>query len=308
MKKVYFIYNPHSGKGTIKSKLSDIIDVLTKSGYEVTVHPTQCRFDASHMAKKISETSSDIYDFILCSGGDGTLNEVINGLMNTENRLPVAYIPSGTTNDFAHSLNIPSDAEKALKAILSGKQYPVDIGSFNDRYFTYIAAFGALTEVSYETPQQTKNVFGHAAYILQGLRHIKNIRSYNLTITHDGNTITDEFIFGMISNTAYVGGLLSLGEFSLDDGMYEVTLIKTPETLLEFQKALSSLINISEAIDTEHVKFFKTSDIKIVCNSEIMWTIDGECGGDQRNVHIYNNQKALSFISPGKDITAEASE
>ncbi len=298
MKKIYFIYNPYSGKGTIKTKAPDIINVLTAAGYEVTVRPTQCQLDASETAMRICSTSHSEYDMILCSGGDGTLNEVISGIMRSEHKLPIAYIPSGTTNDFARSLNIPDDPDKALSAILSGQKVPVDIGGFNDRFFTYVAAFGALTEVPYETPQQTKNVLGHAAYIFEGLRHIKNIKSHNLTIEYNGNTITDDFIFGMVSNTAYVGGLLSLGDFSLDDGEYEVTLIRTPGNPVELQKALSSLLNIKQPIDTDHVKYFKTSDITITGNSEMTWTIDGEFGGDQKSVHIHNNHKAIEMIVP----------
>lgn len=298
MKKVFFIYNPRSGKGTIASRISGIINTLTAAGYEVTVRPTQSQGDALDTAERICSQESPAYDFILCSGGDGTLNEVISGVMKSSRKIPVAYIPSGTTNDFAHSLNIPDNPDKALESILSGHTIPVDIGSFNDRYFTYIAAFGALTEVSYETPQQSKNILGHAAYILEGMRHIKNIQSYNLTVNYNGNTITDNFIFGMVSNTAYVGGLLSMNDFSLDDGMYEVTLIRTPSSPLELQKIFSSLLNIAVDIDTEHVLYFKTSDITIECNESesAAWTIDGEAGGSHNKVHIYNNRKAVSFI------------
>ncbi|MDO5148710.1 MAG: diacylglycerol/lipid kinase family protein [Oscillospiraceae bacterium] len=302
MKRIYFIYNPRSGKGTIVSKVTYIINALTEAGYEVTVRPTQKPLDAMETAARICGEKFPEYQFILCSGGDGTLNEVISGVMESEHKLPVAYIPSGTTNDFAHSLNIPDDTEEAVQSVLSGRCVPVDIGSFNDKYFTYIAAFGAFTEVSYETPQQYKNIFGHAAYILEGMKHIKNIHSYNLTVTYDGTTVTDNFIFGMISNTAYVGGLLSMNNFSLDDGMYEVTLIKTPGNPIELQRVFSSLLNISQDIDTEHVLYFKTSDIRIECNSEIMWTIDGEYGGDQRTVHIHNNQKAINFLTKTESI------
>lgn len=297
MKNVYFLYNPHSGKGALAAKISGIINTLTSAGYEVTVHPTQSRNDAAMTAERICSESSDRYEFILCSGGDGTLNEVISGVMNSSARLPVAYIPSGTTNDFAHSLNIPDNPDEALRSILSGKCTPVDIGSFNDKYFTYIAAFGAFTEVSYETPQQYKNIFGHAAYILEGMRRIKDIHPHSMTITYDGGTIADDFIFGMISNTAYVGGLLSMNDFSLDDGMYEVTLIRTPENPIDLQKILSSLLNISEDIDTDHVICFKTSDLKIECEENVMWTIDGESGGGHQTVHIHNNNRAISFLT-----------
>lgn len=298
MKNVYFIYNPLSGKGTIKSKIVKIIDTLTQADHEVTMHPTQAKLDACETVKRICRENSEKYDYILCSGGDGTLNEVIQGLMKSEKKLPVAYIPSGTTNDFARSINTPKDIEKALDSLIKGNIRSLDVGSFNDQYFTYIAAFGALTEVSYETPQQTKNILGHVAYILEGLRHIKKIQSYNLTIEYDGNIINGEYMYGMISNTAYVGGLLSMGDFSLDDGKYEVTLIKTPNSPAELQSVLSSLLNIKQAINTEYVSFFRTSNIKITCDSELTWTIDGECGGDQRDVTISNNQQAVQFIIP----------
>ncbi len=298
MKNVYFIYNPHSGKGTIKNKLVKIIDSLTLNEHEVTVHPTQFKLDACETVKRICRDEYKKYDYILCSGGDGTLNEVIQGLMNSKNRIPVAYIPSGTTNDFARSINTPKDIEKALESLINGNRQFLDVGSFNDKFFTYIAAFGALTEVSYETPQQTKNIFGHIAYILEGLRHIKKIQSYALTIEYDGEVLKGDYMYGMITNTASVAGLLSMGDYSLDDGMYEVTLIKTPNSPAELQSALSSLINIKQATNTEYVTFFRTSSIKITCDSELTWTIDGECGGDQRDVHIFNNQKALEFIIP----------
>ncbi|MBR6923953.1 MAG: lipid kinase, partial [Oscillospiraceae bacterium] len=157
----------------------------------------------------------------------------------------------------------------------------------------------AFTEVPYETSQQQKNILGHAAYLLEAMKHIKNIQSYNLTVTYNGNSITDDFVLGMISNTAYVGGLLSMNDFSLDDGMYEVTLIRTPSNPIELHEILSSLLNISQDIDTEHVLYFKTSDIVIKCNSEteLKWTIDGESGGDQREVRIFNNRKAINFIT-----------
>ena len=297
MKQVFFIYNPRSGKRTISAKVTHIIDRLTKAGFDVTVRPTQSRGDATKTAERICSQDTPDYEYILCSGGDGTHNEVITGVMRSEYKLPVAYIPAGSTNDFAHSLNIPDNPEKALNSIISGTYYAVDIGSFNDRYFTYIAAFGALTEVSYETPQQQKNILGHAAYILEGMKHIKNIQSYDLTVTYNGKTIRDNFVLGLISNTAYVGGLLSMSDFSLDDGMYEVTLIKTPNNPLELQRILSSLLNISQDIDTEHVLYFKTSDIIIESEESVKWTIDGEPGGNQNRVHIRNNKRAINFIT-----------
>ena len=298
MKRVYFIYNPRSGKGTIKSKITKIINTLTENDYEVTIRPTQCKMDACETVKRICSTPDNHYDLIICSGGDGTLNEVIQGLMTSEYRIPVGYIPSGTTNDFARSINIPRGIEKALDSIIHGTTHFLDIGSFNTKYFTYVAAFGALTEVSYETRQQTKNMLGHAAYIIEGMKHLTKIQSYNLTITYDGNTITGDYVLGMVSNTASVGGLLSMGDFLPNDGLYEVTLIKTPNSPAEMQSILSSLLTIKQSVNTEYVTFFKTSSIKIHSDAELTWTLDGEFGGNENNVHIYNNREALEFIVP----------
>ncbi len=298
MKKAYFIYNPHSGKGTIKSKIAYTVNALTEAGYEVTIRPTQAQLDAYETVKRICSSDENKYDLILCSGGDGTLNEIIQGLMNSNYQIPVGYIPSGTTNDFARSINTPKGIEKTVDSIIGGSVQSLDIGSFNDKYFTYVAAFGAFTEVAYETPQQKKNKLGHAAYLLEGMKHINKIHSYHLTISYDGNTITGDYVVGLISNTASIGGLLSMGDFSLTDGLYEVTLIKTPNSPLELQSILASVINIKQAINTDYVTFFKTSDITISCDSELTWTIDGECGGNQQDVHIHNNQKALEFIIP----------
>jgi len=301
MKKVYFIYNPRSGKGTISSKLSYVISKFTEAGYEVTVRPTQAPLDARDNVIRICSDESSDYDLILCSGGDGTLNEVIQGIMTSPYKIPVAYIPAGSTNDFARSMKTPKKIEKIVDCLIKGEKAELDIGSFNDKFFTYVAAFGAMTEVSYETPQPIKNKLGHAAYILEGMKHLSKIQSYHLKITYDDQTIEGDYVLGLISNTASIGGLLSMGDFSLTDGLYEVTLIKTPNSPIELQSILSSLLNIKQAVNTEYVTFFKTSDIRIECGSELMWTIDGESGGDQRDVHIRNNQRALEFIVPDPD-------
>ena len=170
MKKIYFIFNLQSGKATIASKLGIVIDMFTKAGYEVTTRPTQDKMDACAAA---AYACSQEFDIIVCSGGDGTLNEVIQGVMRSEKKLPIGYLPSGSTNDFAKGMGIPIKIEQAVNGIISGTPSPCDIGSFNDKYFTYIAAFGAFIEVTYETSQQIKNVLGHLAYILNGISHLK---------------------------------------------------------------------------------------------------------------------------------------
>lgn len=294
MKKLYFILNLQSGKATISSKLALVIDMFTKAGYEVTARPTQERMDACAAAKYACGQG---FDIIVCSGGDGTLNEVIQGVMRSENRLPIGYIPAGSTNDFARGVGIPRNIIDAVQWIIDGKEYPCDIGSFNDKYFTYIAAFGAFTEVTYETSQQVKNVLGHVAYVLNGISRLKNIKSYHMRITYDEETIEDNYIFGMVTNSSSVAGLLSLNEFLLDDGLYEVTLIKTPSNPLDLQRIIHSLLNINIDIDTAYIKSFRTSKIKFECSEEIQWTIDGEFGGSYKSVDICNNKQAIVLMA-----------
>lgn len=294
MKKLYFIFNLQSGKATIGSKLGSVIDMFTKAGYEVTARPTQERLDACAAAKYACNVG---YDLIVCSGGDGTLNEVIQGVMKSEDKIPIGYIPAGSTNDFARGVGIPKGIEEAVQWIINGKPYPCDIGSFNDKYFTYIAAFGAFIEVTYETSQQAKNMLGHAAYILNGLTRLKSIKSYHMSVTYDTGTIEDDYIFGMVTNSSSVAGLLSLSDFLLDDGLYEVTLIKTPSNPLDLQRMIHSLLNIDIDIDTAYIKSFRTSKIKFECDEELQWTIDGEYGGSYKVTNICNNKQAIELMT-----------
>lgn len=294
MKKLYFIFNLQSGKATISSKLAGIIDIFTKAGYEVTARPTQERMDACAAA---IYACAQKYDLIVCSGGDGTLNEVIHGIMKSDEKIPIGYIPAGSTNDFARGVGIPKDMYKAAQWIIDGKPFPCDIGSFGDRYFTYIAAFGAFTDVTYETSQSAKNILGHAAYVLNGLTKLTSIKSYHIKITYDEESFEDDFIFGMVTNSSSVAGLLSLSNFLLDDGLYEVTLIRTPSNAIDLQRIIHSLLNIDIDIDTAYIKSFRTRTIKFECDCEMPWTIDGENGGMLRNVVVENNCKAIELIT-----------
>ena len=294
MKKLYFILNLQSGKATISSKLAVVIDMFTKAGYEVTARPTQERMDACAAAKYACGQG---FDLIVCSGGDGTLNEVIQGVMRSENELPIGYIPAGATNDCARGVGIPRNIIDAVQWIIDGKKYPCDIGSFNDKFFTYIAAFGAFTEVTYETSQQVKNVLGHVAYVLNGISRLKNIKSYHMKITYDDEIIEDNYIFGMVTNSSSVAGLLSLNNFLLDDGLYEVTLIKTPGNPLDLQRIIHSLLNIDIDIDTAYIKSFRTSKIRFECDDELQWTIDGEFGGAYKTVDVCNNKQAIELMA-----------
>lgn len=294
MKKLLFVFNPQSGKGLIRQHLMSICDIFVKGGYEVTVHPTQARNDAY---EKIFSRCED-FDAVVCSGGDGTLNETIKALMTKNKKIPLGYIPSGTMNDFASCLGIPKDMPEAAERVVQGHTVTVDIGSFNEEYFTYIAAFGAFTDVSYETPQQMKNVFGRLAYIMEGMKRLNTMKSYRVTVTHDDEIIEDDFIFGMASNSTSVGGIKGLGgtEVKLDDGVFEVFLIKMPGSLQELQLMINSLTK--RELDSNAFISFKTSEVTFHSENDLPWTLDGEFGGNCRNVTVKNNCKAVDIFAP----------
>lgn len=292
MKKLLFVFNPLSGKGLIRQHLMNIVDIFVKGGYEVTVHPTQARNDAY---EKISARCGD-FDAVICSGGDGTLNETIKALMTSSKRVPLGYIPSGTMNDFASCLGIPKDMPEAAERIVGGQLITVDIGRFNEEYFTYIAAFGAFTDVSYETPQQMKNMFGSLAYIMEGIKRLNTAKSYHVSVTYDGKTIEDDFIFGMVSNSTSVGGIKGLAgtEVKLDDGVFEVLLIRMPANLAELQMTINSLLR--REVDSEYFLLFKAAEVSFHSDSDLPWTLDGEFGGNCRNVTVKNSCRAVDIF------------
>lgn len=299
MKKLLFVYNPRAGKEMLKPRLSDVLDIFVKAGYEVTVHPTQAYRDAYY---QIKEYEVGKYNLIACSGGDGTIDEVATGMMKRREMgkdvVPVGYIPAGTTNDFAKSLHIPRKPLAAADNAVKGVPFPCDIGKFNDSVFVYIAAFGIFTDVSYETDQAVKNVLGHMAYILEGAKRIFNIPSYKIKVEHDGEVIEDEFIFGMVTNSRSVGGFSNMvgKNIVFDDGLFEVTLIKTPKNPIALQEIIAALL--IEQVDTKHMYTFKTKKITFDSVEEIPWTLDGEFGGEQDYVEIENVQKAMEIMVP----------
>lgn len=292
-RKMLFIYNPHAGKAQIRSNLLDLIDVFTKAGYEVTAYPTQERGDAV----KATVGRADDYEVLACSGGDGTLDEVVTGMMQCEQRIPIGYVPAGTTNDFARSLGISSNMTKAARTIVEGTPFPCDIGSFNDDTFVYIAAFGLFTDVSYATDQAVKNVLGHMAYLLEGAKRITEIPSYHLTYSHDGVMVEGDYMYGMVTNSLSVGGFRNITgrHVHLDDGLFEVTLIKRPANLIELNSILTALVG--RRIHTDYMDCFKTSELYMETEDAVPWTLDGEFGGMQRKVHIKNELRALSVIT-----------
>lgn len=294
MKKLLFIYNPNAGKGLIKPKLSDVLDIFVKAGYEVTVYPTQKYRDGYHKVRHFKEE----YDLVVCSGGDGTLDEVVTGMMKRKEQIPIGYIPTGTTNDFARSLHIPKDMLKAADTAVNGIVFPCDIGKFNHDFFVYIAAFGLFTDVSYQTKQEVKNVLGHLAYVLEGMKRLYNVPSYQIKVTHDDQVIEDEFIFGMVTNSRSIGGFRNMVGKSIvfDDGEFEVTLIKTPKNPLALQEIIAAIL--IEQIDTKHMYTFKANSLKLESLEEIPWTLDGEFGGEHDEVMIENQRQKLKIMVP----------
>ena len=292
MKKMLFIYNPLSGMGQLKSKLSDVLDIFVKSGYEVTVYPTQKYHDA--LEKTRSYTGD--YDLVVCSGGDGTLDEVVSGMEMREKKVPVGYIPTGTTNDFASSLHISRNILEAADTAVNGIPFACDVGNFNDDSFIYIAAFGLFTDVSYETKQSMKNILGHLAYVLEGTKRIFNIPSYRIKVFHDGEEFEDEFIFGMVTNSRSVGGFKGITgrDVVYDDGMFEVTLMKTPKNPIELNELLGAVV--MRQINPDRMYSFKSGEIRFESAGEIPWTLDGEFGGVHDKVVIRDKKQALQIM------------
>lgn len=293
MKHLYFITNLRSGKGAMRAKLANVIDRFTAAGFEVTVRTTQGPKDATAAAEYACLTGQ--YDLIVCSGGDGTLNEVVQGLMHSQNPLPLGYLPCGSTNDFGRSLKISDDMDEAVQQIINGHPFQCDIGVFNQRNFLYVAAFGAFTETVYETPQNVKNVIGHMAYLLHGLTLLPYIRPLHMKIEYDGKVIEDDFLFGMVSNTASVGGMLKLNNFRLDDGTFEVMLIRRPPNVLHLNRIITQLMDINMEIDEEYVSYFRASKLRFISNEEIPWTLDGEYGGASCDTEIGICNRAITF-------------
>ena len=294
MKNLLFIYNPTAGKGQIANSLSDILDILTKTGWLVTAYPTQKGGDAARIARELGSR----YDRIVCAGGDGTLSETVSGLLELEHPPLLGYIPFGSTNDCAANLDLPKSPPKAaLIAGETGVPRPSDIGRLNGRPFVYVAAFGAFTQVSYETPQDMKNLFGHMAYIMEGIVSLPSITPYRMRIEYDGQVLEDEFYFGMVRNAYSIGGLRlpKPEQIALDDGLFEVDLIKKPVSLADLADGFQSLFTLSSLTGGTWLHF-RASRLTVTCDKEVPWTIDGEFGGSHAACDVVNHPQAITLI------------
>jgi YegS/Rv2252/BmrU family lipid kinase len=296
-KKLLFIFNPRSGKGLIKTHLADVIDKMVKAGFSVTVYSTQDRGDAT---RKVIEEGA-FFDRIVCSGGDGTLDEVVAGMQKAGLQIPLGYIPAGSTNDFGRSVGISNDINKAADAAVSDLLYACDVGKFNEDNFVYVVAFGMFTEISYETPQELKKILGHLAYILSAGRSLASIPNYLMQIDVEGRVIQDRFIYGMITNSISVGGFKGMTgkDVQLDDGEFEVTLIKYPTNLGELNEIVACLTNMID--NTDLIYSFKAKKLHLISKEPIPWTRDGEFGGIHDEVHIENLHKAIQMCVNNND-------
>lgn len=293
MKKMLFVFNPRSGKEQIKRHLMEILDIFTKAGYEPLVHVTQGPEDAKNVVEKLGKRM----DLIVCSGGDGTLNETISGMMNLKKTPLLGYIPAGSTNDFASSLKIPKQMARAAENIVEGRPYLIDAGTFcEDRYFMYIAAFGAFTEVSYITSQDWKNVLGHQAYMLEVVKRFASIKPYHMRVEWEDGFLEEDFAFGMVTNTHSVGGFKGLVNQSvaLNDGVFEVLLIRMPRTPVDLSNIVSYMFLKEEP--NEYVYKFKTSFLRLTAKTPVDWVLDGEYGGSRLLVEIGNVKERIPIL------------
>lgn len=293
-KKIMLIVNPKAGKGQAKACLLDVILAFTEGGYVTTVYTTQ----HSGHAVELAAAHGAEYPIIACIGGDGTLSEVMTGLMQIpiKNRPNIGYIPMGTANDVASSLKLSKNPKEAAENIMKGTPMEIDVGSFNNTFFSYIAAFGAFTQVSYATPQSTKKKLGHMAYIFEGMASLTKITASHTVVEYDEGVIEGDFVFGSVSNSTSVAGLVKLksDDVGLDDGVFEIILVRNPKNIGELGGILKQVL--SSNFTNENVVFLHSKKVKFTFDEKVAWTRDGEDGGSWLNVVADNNSKAVKII------------
>ncbi len=294
MEKVLMIMNPYSGKRQANALLVDILELFGKKEYLTTVELTKNRGDGIKIAKELGGN----YDKIVCIGGDGTLNEVVNGVLLGGHTTPIGYIPAGSTNDFATSLNIPKNIMQAALAITSANAHLIDAGKFGERYFSYVASFGAFTRSSFSAPQNLKNTIGRFAYFLEGVSDLSTVKPYHMRLELDGGTkvFDDEYVFGAISNSTSVGGILSFDPKSIcmNDGKFEIFLVKYPKNIVELNDCIRALL--SQQYDAESIVFTTASGGTVYSPTNVDWTLDGEKIETLETCDFINIHNALTYL------------
>ena len=293
MKNILLIINPKSGRLKNKSMLFNIIDTINKNGYLVTTRITQKVGDAQAFAKEGAK--SELYDTIVCSGGDGTLRETVAGVFTSGCEVPIGYIPSGSTNDFARSMGISSDIRESARLAVCGKEHFLDVGRIDDAYFNYVASFGAFTSASYNASQSLKNMIGHTAYVLEGIKDLANIKAISAKFESDKDVYEGEYIFGAITNSTSIGGIVKIDDnlVEFNDGLFEVCLMKKPKNPVELTKIVRGAFNSDFTSDMYH--FFKTSNLKIEMTSAIDWSLDGEKYRGKNKMEVVVNKSAVKI-------------
>ena len=292
MKKMLFVMNPYSGTRRANKYLVEIIDLFNRANYEVMVHMTQGQGDATNVvAAKAHEM-----DLIVCCGGDGTFNETISGMLSVGADVPLGYIPAGSTNDFAVSLGLPTNLLKAAEIIANGEPRPIDVGKFGDHYFSYVASFGAFTKASYATPQSIKNALGHTAYLLEGISELSQIKNEHVRMEIDGQVVEDDFLFGAISNSTSVGGILTLSPDVVDlaDGQMEILLVRAARSLAEIAECIQAVQ--TQKYNCSMITFRSAKKVRIFADPDMAWTLDGEREEGHAQVDVENVHHAIRLM------------
>ena len=292
MKKMLFVMNPYAGQRRANRYLADILSIFNRAGYRVESYMTGARGEATDIVRQYAPEM----DLVACCGGDGTFNETVNGLLHSEVNIPVGYIPAGSTNDFAASLGLPTNILQAAETVVTGEPSALDVGKFGDRYFSYVASFGAFTRTSYATPQNVKNALGHAAYILGGISELSQLRTEHVKLQLDDEIVEDDFLFGAVSNSTSVGGVLSLDPKQVDlrDGKFEVLLLRSPRELGELSECIRA-VQTAE-YNCKMLTFTPANRITIWADAGMPWTLDGEMEPGHEEVTIENIHCGLKVM------------
>ncbi len=293
MKKLLFVMNPYAGQKKANRQLAEIIEIFNRADYEVLTFMTAGQGDAENIVLR----HMDEVDLVVCCGGDGTFNETASAVLKSGRDIPVGYIPAGSTNDFAASLKLPTDILEAARTVVEGKPIRVDAGSFGGRFFSYVASFGAFTRASYATPQNVKNALGHVAYVLSGIQELSQIKARRLRFTlPDGTVIEDDFIFGAISNSTSVGGILTLSADRVDmtDGKLELLLVRSPKDAKELADCLVALQQ--KTYNCAMMTFLSTESVHITAPADMDWTLDGEREPGREEISVECCHRSLQII------------
>ena len=295
MKNMLFIMNPYAGTRKANRYLADILSIFNRAGYTVITHMTAGPGDGARVVQQLAPQM----DLVVCCGGDGTFNEVVNGILRSGADTPIGYIPAGSTNDFATSLRLPTNVLQAAQQIVEGQPQRYDVGQFGDRYFAYVASFGTFTRSSYATSQSVKNALGHTAYLLEGIQELSQLRKTHVRLELDDGIVEDDFLFGAVSNSTSIGGILTLDPKQVDmrDGKFELLLVRSPRDLMEIPECLRALQ--TQKYNCSMITFRSTTHVRVLDGAEIVWTLDGERQEGRETVDIFNRHHAIRLMQKG---------